>query len=263
MSLSGAIVDLDGTVYRGDQLLPGVTDAVARMRAAGLSLLFFSNNPTKDGEAYVSRLSEMGLDVRPREACSAGDTTTAYLREHHHDDAIMFVGSPGLREQLTATDLTLTTEPHRADVLLASWTTSFGYDDMRLALRTVDEDTAFVGTDPDRTIPRADGEVVPGSGAIINSLAATVGTEPDIVLGKPSQPAIDLALERVDVPADDCLVVGDRLSTDLRMGQEAGMTTVLVLSGVCDRGDVADSDVDPDFIIDGLADIDTVLAALE
>jgi 4-nitrophenyl phosphatase len=81
------------------------------------------------------------------------------------------------------------------------------------------------------------------------------------VLGKPSETALDLALDRLGVTPAECLVVGDRLSTDLAMGDRAGMTTVLVRTGVADDGDVRDSDVDPDYVLDGLADIDAVLAS--
>ncbi|MFC7134474.1 MULTISPECIES: HAD-IIA family hydrolase [Salinibaculum] len=263
MTLSGAIVDLDGTVYRGDQLLPGAADAVDRLRTAGLSPLFFSNNPTKDGDAYVEHLRDLGVDVRPGEACSAGVATTEYLRGHHAADDIMLVGAPGLRRQLRAADLSLTTDPDRTDVLVGSWTPEFGYQHMNDALQAVDEDTAFLGTDPDRTFPQADGRVVPGSGAVVNALAAAVGRKPDAFLGKPSDAALDLALERLDVPAEECLVVGDRLSTDLAMGERAGMTTVLVLTGVSGRDDVRDSDVTPDFVVESLGDIDEVLDATE
>jgi HAD superfamily hydrolase (TIGR01450 family) len=262
MTLSGAIVDLDGTVYRGDHLLPGVDEALSSLRGAGVSLLFFSNNPTKDGDAYVTRLSEMGLDVRPGEACSAGVATTEYLRANHGADDVMLVGSPGLRDQIDAAGVSLTDDPAAADVLVGSWTPEFGYDDMCAALDAVDEETTFLGTDPDRTFPEANGTFVPGSGAIINSLAATVGKEPDAILGKPSDAALELALERLAVPPEECLVVGDRLSTDLAMGAKAGMTTVLVLTGVCGRDDIPASEIDPDYVIDGLSDIDEALSCI-
>jgi HAD superfamily hydrolase (TIGR01450 family) len=261
MALSGAIVDLDGTVYRGDNLLPGVDKALSSLRNAGISLLFFSNNPTKDGDAYVARLSEMGLDVRPGEACSAGVATTEFLRANHATDDVMLVGSAGLRDQMEAVGINLTDDPAATDVLVGSWTPDFCYEDMCAALDAVDEETVFLGTDPDRTFPEANGAFVPGSGAIINSLAATVGREPDGILGKPSEAALNLALERLGVPPEECLVVGDRLSTDLAMGKRAGMTTVLVLTGVCDRDDIATSELDPDYVIDGLGNIDAVLSA--
>lgn len=262
VALSGAIVDLDGTVYRSDTLLPGATEAVDELRAAGCSLLFFSNNPTRDGADYVSHLASLGVDVRPGEACSAGVATTEYLREHHPDDAVMLVGAPGLEEQLRDAGLSLTDDPDATDVLVGSWTPEFGYADMVDALHAVEEGTVFLGTDPDRTFPRGDGREVPGSGAVIRALAATIDRDPDAILGKPSPVALELALDRLAVPAEECLVVGDRPGTDLAMGDRAGMTTVLVLTGVTDREDLADSAITPDYVIDGLADIGEVLADL-
>jgi len=262
MTLRGAIVDLDGTVYRGGELVPGAAAGIDALRTAGLDVLFFSNNPLRDGESYVEHLRELGLDVAAGEACSAGVATTDYLRREHGDDRILLIGDAGLERQFRAADLSLTDDPDRCDVLVASWTSAFDFGDMKTALRAVDDETAFVGTDPDRTFPMAGGEVVPGSGAIIGSVAAVVGRDPDVVLGKPSDAARDLALDRLGVSAAECLVVGDRLDTDLLMGDRAGMTTVLVLTGVTERGDVAGSEVQPDYVIEGLGDIEEVLGEL-
>ncbi len=258
MTFGGAIVDLDGTVYRGKDLLPGASEAIDQLRAEGRDVLFFSNNPTKAGHAYVDRLQEHGLDVRPDEVCSAGDVTTQYLQDHHSGDRIMLVGSAGLRDQFQRAGLALTTDPAATDVLVGSWSSEFGYDDMLAALRAVDADTVFLGSDPDRTVPAADGEI-PGSGAVVGALAATLGRDPDAVLGKPSETARTFALDRLSVAPPDCLVVGDRVGTDIVLGDRAGMATALVLSGVTDADDVRESDVDPDYVLDGLADIGSIL----
>lgn len=260
MSLRGAIVDLDGTVYRGNELVEGTQAGIDSLRAAGMDLLFFSNNPLKSGEAYLDRLSNLGLTVDGLQACSSGVVTTEYLADNHPNSTVFCIGDDELRDQFRAADLELTADAAETDVLVASWTAEFDYGDMRDALTAVGDETVFVGTDPDRTFPMPDGEEVPGSGAIIGSVAAVVGREPDAILGKPSEAARDAALSRLGVSAEECLVVGDRLDTDLRMGQESGMTTVLVLSGVTDRSDIDDSDVTPDYVIDRLGDIDQVLA---
>jgi len=260
MTVRGAVVDLDGTVYRGGDLLDGTKAGIDALRSAGIDVLFFSNNPLKDGETYLDYLGGLGLDVDGMQACSAGVVTTEYLQAHHAGDRILLIGDDGLREQLRAGGLSLTTEPDRSDVLVVSWTQSFGYDDMQVALDTVDDDTVFLGTDPDRTFPMEGGRLVPGSGAIIGSVEAVVGRSPDAVLGKPSAVALSAALDRLGVPAEECLVVGDRLSTDLAMGDRAGMTTALVLTGVTDRADLPDSDIQPDYVIESLGEIGTILA---
>jgi len=260
--MDAAIVDLDGTVYRGGTLVPGAADGIEALRAAGLDVLFFSNNPTRDGVAYAERLTDLGIPTEPEEACSAGVATTEYLREHHADDAVLLVGDPGLREQLERADLLLTDEPDEVDVIVASWTATFGYDDMLTALDAADEDTPFLGTDPDRTFPTGNGTLAPGSGAVIGAVAATIGREPDAVLGKPSEFALALALSRLGAEPESCLVVGDRLDTDLAMGERAGMTTVLVRTGVTDDADIPKSRLEPDYVLDSLGEIGRVLEAL-
>ena len=262
MTYDGALVDLDGTVYRGGTAIPGALEGIDTLREQGLDVLFCSNNASRSRETYVEHLGEFGIDATADAICSAGTVSTSYLREHHADDSVFLIGSAGLRDQFQDAGITLTDAPTETDVLVASWTDTFDYWDMRDALNAVDEETAFLGTNRDRTLPQDDGSAVPGSGAIIGAVAATVGRDPDAILGKPSEWMVEAALDRLGAPAEMCLVVGDRLDTDLAMGERTGMTTVLVLSGVSDREDVADSDVDPDYVIDSLGDIGTVLDTL-
>jgi len=259
MSFSGAIVDLDGTVYHGGSVFDGIPETIDTLRENGVELFFFSNNPIRDGDDYVSYLTEQGVDVNPGEAGSAGDVTVEYLTENHSNDTLFFIGSDGLRAQLEMAGLTLTDTPEESDVLLVSWTPEFNYDDMNDALAAIDDETIFLGTDPDRTFPDENGDVMPGSGAIIDSIAVTVDREPDAVLGKPSRWAQKYAVDRLGVPPEECLIVGDRLDTDLLLGDQVGMTTVLVLTGVTDRDDIEYGPVTPDYILKDLTEIEQVL----
>lgn len=259
MKISGAVLDLDGTVYRGRDPLPGAPETVAKFRDRGLDLLFLSNNPTKTRPEYVERLGRMDITAEESEVLSAGTVTTTYLRDRHGEDDVFLVGSSGLESQLVDGGLKLVTDPDAADVLVASWDREFHYDDMQDALWALDEETAFVGSDPDRTVPAGNGKVTPGSGAIIRAIEGVTDREADIVLGKPSDPAIDMSREALGVPLEDCVLVGDRLDTDIAMGERAGMTTVLVLTGASTRADIESSDVRPDHICDSLADVPSLL----
>ncbi|MFB6143620.1 MAG: HAD-IIA family hydrolase [Halorientalis sp.] len=260
MTPRGAVLDLDGTIYRGGEALPGAPEAVEALRTADLDLLCFSNNPTRTREDYVEHLAGMDVLVTADEVLSAGVVTTEHVRTEHGGDDVFLVGSPGLRDQLGAAGCRLTDDPRAADVLVASWTREFDYGDLTAALRALDEETAFVGSDPDRTVPASDGRLVPGSGAIIGAIAAATEREPDRVMGKPSPEAIEAVREHLPVPASDCLLVGDRLDTDIAMGDRAGMTTVLVLTGVCDRADVRASEVTPDHVVESLAEVPSLLS---
>ncbi len=259
MSIRGAIIDVDGTVLRGSEPVPGAVAGLDALDAAGVRRLFVSNNPTKAPSAYVERFEGAGFEVRADEVMTSGAVTTAYLRENRPTDAVFLVGEDGLRRQLEEAGQRVVVDPDRADVVVASIDRSFDYDKLSQALWALsDEAVGFVGSDPDVTIP-TESRPIPGSGSIIRAVAGVAEREPDVVLGKPSAYAREMALDRLGVDAEECLVVGDRLDTDIAMGAEAGMTTVLVHSGITDESTLADSDVRPDYVLESLGDVERVL----
>lgn len=259
MQFRGVVVDLDGTVYLGSEPVPGAADAVARLRERGLDLLFVSNNPTRSREEYVDHLAEMGIEATPSEIVSAGTTTARFLAERHDGDRVLLIGSDGLRRQLRAAGVELTDDPAAADVVVTSHDHEFDYDDMTDGLWALEHAEAFYGTDPDLIYPGAGGRPYPGSGAITRAVAGVAEREPDLVLGKPSGPTIETILETIGHPPEACLVVGDGLDTDVATGERAGMTTVLVRSGRTSPTDLADASVDPDHVIDSIAELGRLL----
>lgn len=259
MDIRGVVVDLDGTVYLGDDPVAGAADALADLRDRGLDVVFVTNNPTRTRESYVEMLDEFGIEARVDEVLSSGTVTARYLAEHHPGDAVFLVGSDGLREQLRTVDARLTHDPDAASVVVTSHDHRFDYDDMTRALWALEEADAFYGTDPDRVYPGKDGRPYPGSGAITRAVAGVARREPDRVLGKPSGPLVEAALDALGHPPEHVLVVGDGLDTDIEMGVRAGAWTAFVLSGRGSRADLAAASVDPDFVLDGLADVVDVL----
>ena len=139
-------------------------------------------------------------------------------------------------------------------MLVASWDDEFDYGDMLAGYRALEAGATFYGTDPDMLVPDDEG-MIPGSGAIINAVGGVLGREPERLLGKPSAAARRAAIEALGVPAERCLVVGDRLDTDIELGERAGMTTVLVRTGVATDEDVEAGDIRPDYVVDSLADL--------
>jgi 4-nitrophenyl phosphatase len=255
MNFEGVVLDLDGTVYRGGDPIPGAPGVIGRLRERGCQLLFCSNNPTKGRAAYVDRLAGMGIEASAEEVLSAGTVTTRYLRDHHADDLLYVVGSSGLREQFAAADLRTTDDPEACEALVVSFYRGFDYDTLTDAYRAGREGVPFVGSDPDVVIP-TEGGMVPGSGAIVGAVASILEREPDHVLGKPSPEAVEMATDALGVPPERCLMIGDRLDTDIAFGERAGMTTALVRTGVNDDADVAGSDVTPDHVLDSIADLE-------
>ncbi|AEH37848.1 HAD-IIA family hydrolase [Halopiger xanaduensis] len=254
-----AILDVDGTIIRGDELLPGATDGIRALEDAGCSWVLCSNNPTRGGDHYREKLAPFGVDVDPERVLTSATITAAYLADIHPDDAVYLVGGRRLEELLEEAGVALTADPDAADVVVGSFDDEFSYDALREALRALEGDVPFYGTDPDTTIPVDDG-AIPGSGAILAAMEAVAGREPDAILGKPSATAAEAAVELLDDPdPEETLVVGDRLDTDIELGARAGMTTAVVLTGVTDRADLAESAVDPDYVLESLAEVETIL----
>ncbi|QAU13896.1 HAD-IIA family hydrolase [Halorubrum sp. BOL3-1] len=258
MGFSGAVLDVDGTVVRGDDPIPGAPAGHRRLREVGIETLFVSNNPTKAPPAYVERLGAAGYEVDADRVLTAGSVTTRYLRRHHGSDDLLCIAEAGLLAQFAEAGLSTTDDVDAADALVASIDREFDYEDLCRAMWALEREIPFIGTDPDLVIPAPERDV-PGSGAVINAIAGVAERDPDAVLGKPSDTAVEMVRERLPYPPEECLVVGDRLDTDVALGERAGMTSVLVRSGVTDAADLAASDVSPDYVLDHLGEIDRVV----
>jgi len=257
---AGALVDLDGTVYRGERLLPGADAGVATLRDRTGGVVFVTNKAIERRAAYCAKLERLGVPVSPEEVVTSGWMTAEYLATHHPDEPVFVVGEAPLRRELEERDLELATTPEETGVLLASMDREFDYARLSAARRALDGTTPFLATNPDRTCPTEDGEI-PDCAAMVGAIEGATGRELGRVIGKPSRTAVDAATARLGAEPGRCLMVGDRLETDVAMGNRAGMTTVLVLTGVTDHETVERSPIQPDHVIDGLSDVGRVLEA--
>jgi len=275
MAIRGVIFDVDGTVVRGDDPLPGAAAGIAAVDDAGLSRLFVSNNPTKPPEAYEARLGRAGIPVDADEVITAGSVTARYLATHHPREAVAVVGEPGLVDLIREAGVSATAvgtgdgpddwgtaadgRADRPDVLVASIDREFHYDTLRRCLWLLsDPSVTFLGTDPDVVIPAPDADV-PGSGAVIGAIANVAGRDPHAMLGKPGTTMRDAALERLGLDPEEILIVGDRLDTDIALGEATGMTTALVRTGVTDDAALSASPTRPDHVLDSLASLPSIL----
>ena len=263
--IQAVALDLDGTVYRSGQALPGAAAAVLALRAAGLGVVFASNNPTVGRDAYAERLTQLGIPATPDDTVTSGHVTGTWLRENHPLASVLLVSEPVLRAELQSAGVRLTDEPLSADIVVVSFDRTFDYHKWTGAFTALRGGALFVATNPDATCP-IDGGEVPDCGGIIAALEVSSGRPLDIVIGKPSPIMADAVLRqlrlRTGLPTlapGDVLVVGDRLETDVGLGVSGGFRSALVLTGVTRPEDVVGSALRPDDVLAGLHELPALL----
>ncbi|MFW5956690.1 MAG: HAD-IIA family hydrolase [Halorhabdus sp.] len=255
---AGALLDLDGTVYRGSSLIPGARTGIERLRERGIDVCFLTNKAIRRCESYRRKLTGLGISVTSKQILTSSVITADYLLAECPESVSFVVGEAALVEELHDQGLETTTDPERADVVVASMDRSFDYKTLAAAHRAIEGGARFLATNSDRTCPVADGEI-PDAAGMIGAIEGVTGRELDLVMGKPSSVAIQAAMRSLAVDPADCLLIGDRLETDVLMGNRAGMTSVLVCSGVTDRADLEDASIQPDFVLETLGEIETVI----
>lgn len=252
---AGYALDLDGTVYLGEALLPGAAETVARIRQAGSRLVFLTNNPLRSAASYAGYLSGLGVPAAEHDVLTPLGVLTAYLRQRHAGAAVLTVAEPLVDATLAAAGITVTTEPAAAGVVVVSFDRTFSYAKLLLAYRAVRHfGAAIVATNPDPFCPTPDGGW-PDCAAMLAAVEACTETRAEAVMGKPGDHMAAELLTRLAAPPADTAIVGDRLSTDVSMSRSLGMTSVLVMSGATTPADLASSPVRPDFVIEGIGQL--------
>jgi HAD superfamily hydrolase (TIGR01450 family) len=227
------VFDLDGTIYLGDDLLPGAGRLVGELRRRGREVRFLSNNPTRDPRQYADKLAGLGLPTTPGAIVNTTVTMTRWLLDHAPGAVVYPIGEEPLRRAIEAAGITMSADPAQIDVVVASFDRSFTYEKLQIAFDAIwlHKRARLVATNPDRFCPMPGGRGQPDCAAIIAAIEACTGARCEANVGKPDPAMLDAALAGLDVDRGDCLMVGDRLSTDIRMGLDAGVDTALVLTG--------------------------------
>jgi len=256
--MDSAIIDLDGTVYRSQTVIPGAREGIEGLRERGVDIVFVTNSSTKTRETCQERLSSLGIEADVSEILTSASVTAAYVTREYPTASVLTIGSPALDHEFSEVDATLTEEPTEADVLVVGKDRSFDFETLTRGLRAVESGAVFIGTNEDRKVP-TDSGMIPGCGALIAAIGYAANQDPDQICGKPHDPMIEVSLERLGAEPADCLVIGDNPETDIEMGRRAGMTTVLVLTGLVDRSDPLVADEPADHVVDSLEDVSTLL----
>ena len=260
----GYLFDLDGTIYLGDELLPGAHRLVTTLREKGCQTLFLTNNPTRDPQMYADKLARLGLPTPTTHIVNPVVTMTAWLRREAPGAAVFVIGEEPLRRALRAAGLRLTDKPEEIDFVVASYDRSFDYRKLQIAFDALwhHRRARLVATNPDAYCPMPGGHGEPDAGAVVAAIEASTGVTCEANLGKPSPVMLQTALEILRLPASECLMVGDRLHTDIAMAVDAGVDSALVLTGESTRDTVAAAPPDrrPTCVIELIDDLLAPLA---
>ena len=247
---AGYALDLDGTVYVGDRLLPGVLEILPPLKRRS-RLVYLTNKPLESPTAYAAKLTRLGLETDARDIVSSTDALLLYLAENPRAAKLFVIGEVPLINLLESAGYEVADGSGAVDAVIVSFDRTFDYSKLHIAFDAVRAGARIIATNPDPYCPIPGGGL-PDCAAMLAALEACTGAHAEAIVGKPSRHMTAALLDRLALPAGDVLLVGDRLSTDIRMAREAGMVSALVLTGATSLADIAPSTVQPDFILDSL-----------
>lgn len=250
----GYIFDLDGTVYLGDALLPTAGETLTALRRRGSRTIFVSNNPTHQRSDYADKLTRLGVPTPVEDILTSPLVMVDFLKRHMPGARLFVIGEEPLCAELRCGGFELTDDAKHTDAVIASFDRTFVYRKLQIAFDAIRAGARFFATNPDRYCPVPSGGE-PDCAAIIAAIEACTNTHVEAVVGKPSTYMIEAALNLMDLPAQDCLMTGDRLETDVKMGLEAGMFAALTLTGATHESDLAGSSIRPTYILRHLGDL--------
>jgi len=251
----GYLLDLDGTVYRGERLLPGAREAVATLRGRGARVLFLSNKPIETRADYARKLTRLGVPAGDGDVLTSGLVMATWLGRNAPGARLYVVGEPPLVGELEEAGFEVTEDPSRVDVVVIAFDRTFDYRKLDVAYQAARRGARLVATNPDRTCPVEGGEI-PDCAAMIGAIEGASGRRVETIVGKPSPVTVDAALARMGGLAPrDVLMVGDRLETDIAMASRAGMDSALVLTGVTRREQLRGAPAAPTYVLESIAGV--------
>ena len=247
------LLDIDGTVCKGTQLLDGVKDFLEDAKSRGGKCLFITNNATKSVNDYKVYFENMGLDVKEDDFVTTAIVTAEYLKKYHDKEMIFVVGTDSFIQELRNKEIQVTQDPMDSAItcVVVSYDNQLTYQKLEnvcqiLTMRDVD----YIATNPDLVCPNEFG-FVPDCGSICEMIEHAVQRKPRY-MGKPDTAIVQFAMKKAGMLKAQALIVGDRLYTDIACGNRAGIDTALVLTGEAKKEDLEHSSYQPTYLLDSI-----------
>ena len=246
------LLDMDGTFNLGDQLIDGSLYFVETLNELGKDYLFLTNNSSKHRRLYAEKITRLGLPIPEEKVFTSGEATALYAQREYASAKVYVVGTPPLEEEFRQHGFQL--EENDPQLVVLGFDTTLTYQKLWKLCDFVRAGCPYIATHPDFNCPTETG-YMPDIGAMIAFVRASTGREPDVVIGKPNRMILDAVSQKFGFAIPEMAMVGDRLYTDIALGQTSGITTCLVLSGETHPEDLADSEFQPTYTFDHLGSI--------
>jgi NagD protein len=246
------LLDLDGTFYLGPNLFPWSLPFMEILKQRGKHHLFLTNNSSASRQYYAEKITKMGFDTSPSDVFSSTTATITYLRKHHPDAKLYVLGTPFMENELTDAGLSLVQE--NPDIVLLGFDKTLTYQKLEKACYWIRAGKTYIATHPDINCPTENGPI-PDTGSMIELIEASTERRPDVIIGKPNPPIIDALFEQHPYQREEVAMIGDRLYTDIQTGINAGIVSILVLSGETTREMYEVWEGQADFVFDNIGEL--------
>ncbi len=247
------LLDMDGTVTIGNELLPGAAEFLKYLKESGRDYLFMTNNSSKNSDDYVQKMRGLGIACNPIDVMTSGEATVNYLYSLKPKARVYLMGTPELEKQFLDYKFILTDK--NPDFVVLGFDKTLTYEKLVIGCDLIRAGVPYIATHPDFNCPMPNDAYIPDCGAMMELIKASTGKTPKVI-GKPNREIVESVFrKRCQYKPEEFAMVGDRLYTDVKTGINAGITSILVLSGEATMKDVNESDVKPTYIFKGVGEI--------
>ena len=248
----GFVFDLDGTVYLEDALITGAKETINLLAESGKEILFVSNKTTGSRKDYFEFLRSNGLKITEEKLVTATESTINFLKKNHFGEPFFAIGEQKFIGELISSGLTFSDNPKKIKVVIVTLDRTLTFEKLEIAKEAIEKGAKFYAANIDNTCPVKKGEIL-DAGSTIAALEKSTHKKLEENFGKPSKFMIDLIREKIKIPLNKCLLIGDRLETDIKMANDAGMDSALVQTGV--QKFVNGINAKPDYVINSIKDL--------
>lgn len=251
------LLDMDGTIYNGNELIPGALDFFRALEQKGIGRVFMTNNSSRSRFAYVEKLTRLGIKCTEEDIASSVNATVCFLNERKPGCRIYLVGTESLKKELEVEGFTIVDTEYRGDdvdCVLIGYDTELNYRKIEGACHYLRQGIDYFATNCDMRCPIEGGHYLPDCGSFCYMFEVATGRKPKY-LGKPDRFLVDYVHQKWNVAYEDIAVIGDRLYTDIAVGVNSGVDSICVLSGEATVEDLNDSSIKPTYVFDSIKDV--------